>query len=182
MRQHVRHHNTLYSVTQNTNKKSEWNLPSLEHIRGISTTNLQIWQQTEKVVQLKISLKNARMRNHIELSNTKINGTPKIKHTYIHFESLLCRIWNPFHIGWCKFHFIKNKHKIYKYKCQLLSLKQRIALCLISKVADCLLLNQPIWNVKFQTIPHKSRLFGLYWSKGLKPFFVVFMPHRSHEI
>jgi hypothetical protein len=32
------------------------------------------------------------MRNYIELSNAKTNGPPKIKHTYIHFESLPSRI------------------------------------------------------------------------------------------
>ena len=41
VRQHACHHNTLCSVTQHTDTKSEWNLPSLEHIREISITNLQ---------------------------------------------------------------------------------------------------------------------------------------------
>ena len=51
-----------------------------------------------------------------------------------------------------------------------------------TKVADCLLLNQRIWNVKFETIPHKSKLFGLCLTKSLKLFFMVFMPYCSHEI
>jgi hypothetical protein len=38
-------------------------------------------------------------KNYIEVSNATINGTPKIQHTYIHFESLPSRIRTPFHIG-----------------------------------------------------------------------------------
>jgi hypothetical protein len=49
-----------------------------------------------------------------------------------------------------------------------------------TEVADCLLLNQRIWKVKFETIPNKSRLFGLHWTKRLKPFFMVFMSSFLH--